>query len=254
MLKLIKRYKMFLIVAGLIVSNIVCFAYKEVQKEKITLQEVSLEDETSEMLEKEQTEPSRLDAVNSQTLGKEPILEEDLQVQPQSSGLAQPITVPIHVCGAVAVPGVYYLENTAIVQDVITLCGGFTPEADQSALNLARPIKAYEKIYIPKVGEEIDKSADSYDNKEADIVMQQGSASTSQTQISDNVRAQEALININTASISELTTLSGIGEAKAKAIIAYRETVARFGSIEEIKNVSGIGEKTFEKIKACITV
>lgn len=251
MLELIKRYKMLLIIIGLILSNIICFTYKEIQKEsqEVTLQKVSEDEEVMADEAAEEIVP-----VEAKQQATQQAAFNASNVVPMTQTPQAVLTVPVHVCGAVAVPGVYYVESTAIVQEVIQLSGGLTPEADSEAINLARPIKAYEKIYIPKVGEEIDKSADSYDNKEAGMVTQEGGIPTSQTQISDNISAQSALININTASVSELTTLSGIGEVKAKAIIAYRETVGQFGSIEEIKNVSGIGEKTFEKIKACITI
>ena len=101
--------------------------------------------------------------------------------------------------------------------------------------------KSKENCIVPKKGEEIDKTLNSYENKE-DALIDIESDSSSQC------------MNINTASVSELMNLPGIGEVKAKAILAYREEIGGFKSIEELSAVDGIGEKTLEKIKQLITI
>lgn len=152
--------------------------------------------------------------------------------------------VPIYICGEVNNPGVYYVSTHAIINDIIEKSGGFTDEANQMAINLASQIVPNEKIIVPKIGEEIDKLIDSYDNRERI----ESSSVSPQATIS-----QSTLINLNTATKEQLMTLNGIGEVKAAAIIAYRQEKGVFNSVDEIKNISGIGDKTFEKIKQFIT-
>ncbi|MEG0950352.1 MAG: helix-hairpin-helix domain-containing protein, partial [Niameybacter sp.] len=142
--------------------------------------------------------------------------------------------IPVYICGAVYKPDVYQVEETSILKDVLNLAGGVTPEADVTQINLAKAIQANEKIVVPKVGEEIDKISDSYENEE---------------------RVQAAsLININKATVQELTTLPGIGEVKAGQIVLYREQKGNFESKEMLKDVSGIGDKLYNGLEQCITV
>lgn len=142
------------------------------------------------------------------------------------------VTVPIYICGQVSNPGVYYVDADDIINEAIVLAGGFTLEADTESINLARQIKSNEKIYVPKQGEEIDKTDYSYE----DI------GNTSQ------------LININYATVEELDTLPNIGKTRAQQIIDYRSSNGTFLVIEDIKNVPGIGEKIFESLKDFITI
>ena len=142
----------------------------------------------------------------------------------------------IHIDGEVKNPGVYKMKNGDRVNDVIQAAGGLTDNADKSKINLAIKLKDEMKIYIYKIGEEKNNS----DEKS----------------IGDNTNPNSnntKLININTASKDELCKLNGIGESKAKLIIEYREK-KKFTKIEDIIKVSGIGKKTFEKIKHNITV
>lgn len=138
----------------------------------------------------------------------------------------------VHVCGAVQNPGVYYLDPGSRVHQAVEMAGGLLNEAADSFINLAGPVSDGEQIYIPT-------------RQEAESM---SSASGKEEETSDG------LVNINTAGIAELTTLTGIGESKAEAIIAYRENVAPFSEISDIVNVSGIGESVFEKIKDSIKV
>lgn len=145
--------------------------------------------------------------------------------------------VPIYVCGQVKNPDVYYLDQRTIVKVAIEAAGGFTADADQEIWNLAREIQKGDKIYVPKVGEQIDKRDNSYDNRE-------GEAEPSST--------SSGLININQANYQELTLLSGIGPVIAQNIIEYREANGEFEKLEDITKVSRIGQGTFDKIKDSI--
>ncbi|MGF7010425.1 competence protein ComEA [Lachnospiraceae bacterium PF1-22] len=139
----------------------------------------------------------------------------------------EPVPIFVHVCGQVINPGVYELEEGARVFEAIAVAGGVTDEGEASLLNLAEVLSDGMRLYVPKVDEAIAES---------------GGA------------PGETLINLNTASKEELMSLSGIGEAKAEAIILYREETGKFTTIEELQEVSGIGESTFNRLKDKIKV
>lgn len=158
----------------------------------------------------------------------------------------------VQVCGAVNNPGVYRVKNTLRVFEVIDVAGGVTEEADTNVINMARPVLDEMKIYIPARDE---VSAGNYDNAD----MQRKDVSAGYDLYSDesednDSEEEDALVNINRASMEELMTLPGIGEAKAGAIIEYREENGAFTDISEIMNISGIKQAAFEKIKDLIKV
>lgn len=171
-------------------------------------------------------------------------------------------TIKLEVKGEVKNPGVYELNENSIIKDVINLAGGFTNNANTSNINLSMKVKNEMVIYIYKKSEykkenKIDSGckSTSYDisnctkNKESIIITDESNA-LPETSSATNT----SLVNINTASIKELMSLSGIGETKAKAIISYREKNGLFKSIEEIKKVNGIGNSTYDKFKESITI
>ena len=155
---------------------------------------------------------------------------------------ALPATLCIHVAGEVGSPGMYELPQGARVSDAVNAAGGMTEAADQLSVNLARPVSDGEQIVVHS------KVETSAQTSSLDAVQSVAPAASSQSP------ALQGKVNINTASASELTSLDGVGEATAAKIIAYRQTNGSFSSIEEIKNVSGIGDKKFEAIKDSITV
>lgn len=138
----------------------------------------------------------------------------------------------IHICGAVKHPGVYKLEEGSRVYQAIEQAGGFAEEADEDYLNQADVLSDGRKLYVP-TREETELQGFLPEQKDGQ---------------------DEGLVNINTASEEVLLTLPGIGEGKAKSIIAYREKNGRFQSIEEIMKVEGIKEGLFHKVKDSITV
>ena len=152
--------------------------------------------------------------------------------------------VYVHVCGAVVSEGVYALQPGSRVSDGIAAAGGFSETADTTYHNLAALLSDGQKVYVPTVEEtktlSVPERAASSDENEAGGVLS-GETGTKK-------------VNLNTAGLEELMTLSGIGEAKAKRILQYREKVGPFQSIEEIKNVSGIGDAMFERVRESIIV
>ncbi|MEK1828244.1 helix-hairpin-helix domain-containing protein [Priestia megaterium] len=137
----------------------------------------------------------------------------------------------VDIKGAVQKPGVYQLPKDARVKDALAQAGGATKEADLRQLNLASKLQDEMAVYIPAAGEEIPPSSP---------VSSISSSGTSNDQ---------PLVNINTANTDELQTLNGIGPSKASAIVSYREENGLFQTVEDLGQVSGIGEKSLEKSK-----
>ena len=143
-----------------------------------------------------------------------------------------PAPIRVYVSGAVQSPAVCELPAGSIIQDAIDAAGGPAPGADLACINLALELQDQQHVHVPQVGEANPPPVVS------------GGAS----------RSEGALVNINTATASELETLPGVGEVTARRIIEYREANGPFGAIEEIQDVSGIGPKTFEGMRELITV
>jgi len=142
----------------------------------------------------------------------------------------------VDVKGQVKKPGVYETTTGERVVDVINRAGGMTEKADKMGINLAEHVQDAMVIYVPAIGEDIEA--------ESIPVAGNGIASSS----------GEAKININTADEVALQNLPGIGPSKAAAIVEYRDTNGKFSAIEDLKNITGIGDKTFEKLADLITV
>lgn len=156
-----------------------------------------------------------------------------------------------YVCGFVKKPGVYEFEEGDRLSDVITKAGGFSKEACLEYLNLASFCEDGAKIYVPS----IDEVKDNLEPTEQGAPLQDGKTDRKRSDISETEQeGHRDKININTADEGSLTTLPGIGEAKAKRILSYREEHGGFGSIEEIKNIEGIKDGVFQKIQDLITV
>lgn len=155
-----------------------------------------------------------------------------------------PENVVVYVCGAVVNPGVYELSEGSRIDDAVIAAGGFSEDADRTYVNLAARLSDGSKLQIPTISETSDetlaKGIESFDTED------NGSGS--------GASEGGGLININTASQTELATLPGIGEGIAGKIIKYRDENGSFKSIEDIMKVSGIKDKLFSKIKDQITV
>ncbi len=149
----------------------------------------------------------------------------------------------IHITGAVKNPGVYQLKSTDRIVDAVKIAGGETEEANLDLINLAALLKDGQKIIVPyKTYSETGDETNTNSYKNVESVYSSSSVSTS------------AKININTANANMLQALSGIGPVLSERIIEYRNQNGFFGVIDDIKDVSGIGEKKFEGIKDLICV
>lgn len=170
----------------------------------------------------------------------------------------------VDIKGAIKNPGVYEVEEDTIVNEVIEKAGGLLENADTSIINLARRVEDGDLIII-YTEEEVANS--NILEKETVIKVVDNECVCPNIQNdgcindeitgnigSDNNIEEDKPININTATLDQLMTITGIGEAKANAIIEYRKEHGKFNTIEDIMNVSGIGESLFAKIKNYITV
>lgn len=144
---------------------------------------------------------------------------------PAAVGTASVPTIYVHILGQVAAPGIYQLPDGSRVVDAVAAAGGLTTDADTAGVNLARVVGDGEQIIVPAVGEHTAASA-----------------------------TGPGLVNINTADSAALETLPRIGPAMAGRIIAWREANGRFSAIEDLLDVTGIGETTFAGLKDLVTV
>lgn len=143
--------------------------------------------------------------------------------------------VVVYISGAVKNPGVLTMTSEDRLADAIEMVGGTVDGADMNAVNLAEKLSDGKHYIIPKIGENVAPSGNN-----------QVSAS--------NSKGSDDKININTATAEELDKLPGVGESTAQKIISYREESGGFKSIEELKNVNGIGDKKFEDMKDSVTI
>ena len=154
--------------------------------------------------------------------------------------------VVIHITGSVKNPGIVKLKEGSRIEDAIEAAGGLTENADITKVNLAYIVEDGTKIKIPSASEEDIGDEDIIDSKSGDNII------IEENTVSSNNSTQT--ININKATEKEFETLPGIGPSLASKIIEYRNQNGKFGSIEDIKNVNGIGDSKYEKIKDLITV
>lgn len=187
-------------------------------------------------------EESKEEIVIKKTKKKETTVVEELKVD---------------IKGQVINPGIYSLKDGSRVIDVIAAAGGLTEYADTSVINLSKKIQD-EMVIIVYSGEEV---IDFHKTKEIEKQVEEKCIQKDEESLKNdacitntNNSNLTGKISINTATLEELMTLTGIGEAKAKDIISYRESNGPFKTIEDLKNVSGIGDSVFAKIKENITV
>lgn len=221
------------------------------RREEVFLEEITSEEDE----EKSEGEEAGLDESAENLISNAP------------SETLVPQKIFVDVCGAVVNPGVYELAEGARIFQAVEAAGGYLPEAAINYLNRARSIGDGQQIYVPteeeitenlelamaKVPEALTDSGDAGNLGSREIQGSQAGNSSGifsgDTGSSGDGAGGDSRIDLNTADVGQLSTLSGIGQSKAEAIIAYREEHGGFTSIEEIMNVEGIKEGTFSKIK-----
>ena len=220
-----KKFILILIGISIVLGGAIFILYKNSEEEKEEVVDIFKEEENNEE-------------------------EEKIDDLPKEEKKEEVSTVIVDIKGNVNNPGVYEVENGKRINDVINMAGGLTEDADTSNINLAKIVTDEMTIVIYSKEEVLEKY-------KSEVCICDCPYITNDACITNEPTEEEStsnLVNINTASVDELMTLPGLGEAKAKSIIEYRTKNGNFTSIESIKEVSGIGEAIFEKIKDYITV
>ncbi len=171
-------------------------------------------------------------------------ISEEINTQTETN-VENEVEIVVHIAGQIKNPGIIKIAEGARIADIIEQAGGLTQEADITDINLAYIVEDGQKIIIPSIEEQKNKEKE-LGEKETEIIQQ----STE----SLDTKSSTTMININKANSEELQQLQGIGESTANKIIEYRKEHGEFKQIEDIKNVSGIGENKYEKIKNNIKV
>ena len=185
--------------------------------------------------------------------------EEEIEVK-EPAEEEQVAYYQVDIKGEINNPGIYEVKEGSRVIDVIRLAGDLTSNADTSVLNLSKKVKdemviivySYDEVANFTETKEKEKIEQEACIKQSELINGACIGDSSLTNQEENSEPS-IKISLNNATLEELMTLNGIGESKAKAIIAYRDTVGAFKSIEELKNVDGIGDTLFEQIKENIT-
>lgn len=180
-------------------------------------------------------------STKQETTSYEDLLSNDVIVENKTEEKVEETSnIKVYVTGEVNAPGVIELEEGARIEDAIEGAGGIKAEANLKNINLAYEVSDGEKIYIPNLSEATEEEAE-----------QTSSGESSGVSSSSNSNGK---VNINKATATELTSVPGIGESTAQKIITYREENGKFKAIEDIKNVSGIGDSKYESMKDSICV
>ena len=152
---------------------------------------------------------------------------------------AAPASGPVfvHVLGQVVAPGLYEVPAGSRLVDVVAAAGGFTPEADQGGVNLARTVTDGEQVRVPAVGETPPEA---------------GAAGTAGAAGAAGSTTSDPLVHLGTATAAELEALPGVGPATSAAILTWRDEHGGFRSVDDLLEVPGIGEKTLEKLRPLV--
>lgn len=212
----LEKYKKMLVITGSVIGALLLYFFTSNSTEQSPIQTI---EPITPLAALETTETERID---------------------QSA----PEVFMIDVKGAVRYPGVYTLEEGMRIVDAIEAAGGYRDDANPALINHAQRLQDEMVLYIPKIGEQL--------SEELQTLI--AGASVSSTSGGSGGVNQSGKINLNKANESELTQLPGIGPSKANAIIGHRTEQGNFQTIEDLKKVTGIGEKTFEQLKDLIDV
>jgi competence protein ComEA len=161
-------------------------------------------------------------------------------------------TLYVDIKGAVKNPGVYPANNQQRVNDIVMAAGGLLKQADQNQVNLSLKLQDQQIIYVPFKGESAtEKLPTTVDQSPTTTSTSVATTSQDQTAASSQTTSK---INLNSVTKEQLMQINGIGEKKADLIISYRQEHGQFKQMEELKDISGIGDKTYEVLKESLTL
>ena len=221
------------------------------RREQLVLENVSEEEEQFADLQAEE-EQDESEAPDLQEGDTQQMQSSQGQNRLDESGKIQSIFV--HVCGAVMNPDVYELSVGSRVYEAVQAAGGFTDDADENYVNQAQILSDGVKLVIPTVKQTSAKESENIENNLIGIVGESSGVGGQSITDTGSDTSSDGKVNINTASEAELCNIPGIGAVRAAAIVAYRQEKGSFSTIEDIMNVSGIKEGTYEKIKDSIKI
>lgn len=231
----IKKLDKDYIIIGIIIISVIIFMVlnigkvKEFEEKEITgniEKNITVSEENKDDKEKEGNEEDKKENISSET------------------------GIFVHIDGYVNNPGVYQLKENERTNALIEKAGGLKNGYSIKNINLAAKLSDGDKVYIPSIEEE--KILGNQNNNNVNTV---GKHTNNGNNLNNNVSiTKNNKININTANVSELKQITGIGESTANKIIDYRENVGKFKKIEDIKEVKGIGDSKFESLKNKITI
>ena len=223
MLEILSRKQkiIFFIILSIMIGIIIYYIYSTLYSNDYCFSSINSNLNTTDLIE-----PSNNNETNFNTNNENPNIN----------------NIVIYICGAVKENKVVTLKENSRICDAIDAAGGLTSNADLTTINLAYILEDGEKIYIPKKGETIQTDSISSNSQNSSY------SNYSSSSINNNK------VNINKATQTELETIPGVGPSTALKIINYREENGKFKNIEDIKNVSGIGDTKYEKIKNYISI
>ena len=233
----IKKLDKDYIIIGIIIISVITFMVLNIGKvkefeEKETTgnieKNITVSEESKDNKEKEGNEEDKKENISSET------------------------GIFVHIDGYVNNPGVYQIKENERINLLIEKAGGLKNGYSIKNINLAAKLSDGDKVYIPSIEEEKSLGNQNNNNNNANIG---GKHTNNGNNLNNNVSiTKNNKININTANVSELKQITGIGESTANKIIDYRQNVGKFKKIEDIKEVKGIGESKFESLKNKITI
>ncbi|WP_412990127.1 helix-hairpin-helix domain-containing protein [Pediococcus siamensis] len=206
----------------------------------------------------ESTEDGQTSPQSSSTVVSSSSAVATVQAASQSSGNQE---IYVDVKGAVKSPGIFKVKSSMRVDDAINLAGGMLKTADRKHINLAQKLSDQQVIYVPIRGEikgavtgTVEANVTPSDQNASESASSATQMDTSATTTNDSSEEKGTTVNLNTATKEQLQTLTSIGDKKADLILQYRQTHGKFKRIEELKEVQGIGDKTFDALKAQLSV
>ena len=233
----IKKLDKDYIIIGIIIISVITFMVLNIGKVK-----EFEEKETTGNIEKNIT-------VSEENIGNK---ENEGNEEDKKENISSETGIFVHIDGYVNNPGVYQIKENERINLLIEKAGGLKNGYSIKNINLAAKLSDGDKVYIPSIEEEKSLGNQNNNNNNANIG---GKHTNNGNNLNNNVSiTKNNKININTANVSELKQITGIGESTANKIIDYRQNVGKFKKIEDIKEVKGIGESKFESLKNKITI
>lgn len=240
-----KKYKQILIICGLIIVIIVGIIIYFIQNKEMDYTFLEVDDKNTISVNAEQGNETGINGEIKDESNSNGGNSENSGIESKNNDGKNKIVV--HITGAVVNQGIVEIKENARIIDAIEAAGGARDDADLSKINLAYVIEDGIKIYVPSVNDKEDEDEYVVKNSGKEIITGNSLGKNEST-------SEKIMVNINTATAVDFQKLPGVGESIANRIIAYRNENGKFKNIEDLKNVSGIGESKFNNIRAYVYV